>query len=193
MKQKQTLHGKDGVYKRGGIWLAVIEYPRDKDGKRVRMWTEGFKTRREAEAERDRLRNEIRSGVDTVPEKLSVAALLDRWLAGKTTLSATTRERYAGLIARVKPRIGGTMVTKLRPAHVQELYTTFLTRCRICTLAGEGAAEASPRRWTLADLRSPRPRLAEGCVRMGRADADTGPQPDRGGPGRRASAGRPEG
>ena len=137
-RKKVTLRGKDGYYKRGGVWFAIVEYPRDaKTGERVRKRTEGFKTRREAEAERDRMRNEIRSGVDTAPEKLTVAALLDRWLASKTSLSATTRERYAGLIARVKPRIGGMMVTKLRPAHIQELYTTLLTQCRICTLAGD--------------------------------------------------------
>jgi integrase len=137
-RKKVPLRGKDGVYKRGGVWFAIVEYPKDaKTGARVRKQTEGFKTRREAEAERDRLRNEIRSGVDTAPEKLTVAALLDRWLAGKTALSPTTRERYAGLIARVKPRVGATLVTKLRPAHVQELYTMLLSRCRICTLAGD--------------------------------------------------------
>jgi integrase len=137
-RKRVPLRGKDGVYKRGGVWFAIVEYPRDaKTGARVRKRTEGFKTRREAEAERDRMRNEIRSGVDTVPEKITVAALLDRWLAGKTSLSPTTRERYAGLIARVKPRIGGIMVTKLRPAHVQDLYTTLLTQCRICSLAGD--------------------------------------------------------
>src|ERR1700686_275306 len=136
--KKVPLRGKAGVYKRGGVWFAIVEYPRDKDGNRVRKRTEGFATRKEAEAERDRLRNEIRSGVDTPPEKLTVTALLDRFLAGKTMLSPTTHERYAGLNARVKPYIGSTFVTKLRPAHVQELYTTLLTRCRLCTLATEG-------------------------------------------------------
>jgi integrase len=133
------MRGKDGVYKRGGVWFAIVEYPRDsKTGTRTRKQTEGVRTRREAEVERDRLRNEIRSGIDTAPEKLTVAALLDRWIAGKTTLADTTRERYRGLIARVKPHIGSTPVPKLRPAHVQELYTTLLTRCRLCTI---GAAK----------------------------------------------------
>jgi integrase len=84
------------------------------------------------------MRNEIRSGVDTAPEKLTVAALLDRWVAKKTDLSATTRERYAGLIARVKPHVGAIMVPKLRPAHVQEMYTKLLSECRVCTFAADG-------------------------------------------------------
>lgn len=107
-------------------------------GRRVRKRTEGFKTRREAESERDRLRNEVRSGVDAVPQRLTVGALLDRWLAGKPPLSATTRERYAGLIARVKPHLGTTLVAKIRPMHVADLYALLLSRCRVCTLATSG-------------------------------------------------------
>ena len=107
IRKRVPLRGKSGVYKRGGVWFAIVEYPRDsKSGQRVRKRTESFKTRREAESERDRLRNEVRSGIDTVPQRITVGALLDRWLAGKSTLSATTRERYAGLIARVKPHLG---------------------------------------------------------------------------------------
>ena len=53
--------GKDGVDKRGGVWFAVVEYPRD--ARTVRKRTEGFRTRRDAEAERDRVRNEVRAHV----------------------------------------------------------------------------------------------------------------------------------
>jgi integrase len=133
-QRKRALRGSRGVYKRGGVWVAVVEYPRDpKTGKRVCAGTEGFPTRREAEAERDRIRNEVRSGVDTAPQKLTVAVLLDRWLASKSGLSPTTRQRYGGLIERVKPHLGSMLAAKLRPAHVAELYTTLLSRCRLCT------------------------------------------------------------
>ena len=56
--------GKDGVDKRGGVWFAIVEYPRDaRTGQRIRKRTEGFRTRRDAEAERDRVRNEVRAHV----------------------------------------------------------------------------------------------------------------------------------
>jgi len=139
-RKKVPQRGKFGVYKRGGVWFAIVEYPRDsKTGHRTRKRTEGFRTQDEAEAERDRLRHEIRSGVDTAPQKLTFGALLDRWLAGKSTLSATTRQRYAGLIARVKPHLGTKLVGKIRPAHVAEVYATLLSRCRVCTLATGGS------------------------------------------------------
>lgn len=135
LRKRVPLRGKDGVYKRGGVWKAVVEYPRDKDGNRIRKWTEGFATRREAEAERDRLRNEIRSGIDTPAEKLTLGDLLDRFVAGKAELSPTTAERYGDLIARAKPHLGSMLVAKIRPAHVQALYADLLSRCRICSRA----------------------------------------------------------
>lgn len=134
-RRKAPLRGKDGVYKRGNVWKAVVEFPRDKDGDRVRKWTEGFRTRKDAEAERDRLRNEIRSGVDTPPEKLTIDALLDRFVAGKPDLSATSKERYLDHAARVKPHLGSMIVAKVRPAHVLALYTDLVSRCRICSRA----------------------------------------------------------
>jgi hypothetical protein len=41
-----------------------VEYPRDaRTGQRIRKRTEGFRTRRDAEAERDRVRNEVHAHV----------------------------------------------------------------------------------------------------------------------------------
>jgi integrase len=134
VRKKVALRGKDGVYKRGGVWFAIVEYPRDaKTGERIRKRTEGFKTRREAEAERDRIRSEVRSGIDTPPEKITVDALLRRFVAGKSGLSPTTSERYGDYIARVKPHLGSMLVARIRPAHVQALYAELLDRCRICS------------------------------------------------------------
>jgi hypothetical protein len=63
-RKRVPLRGKDGVYKRGGVWFAIVEYPRDaRTGQRIRKRTEGFRTRRDAEAERDRVRNEVRAHV----------------------------------------------------------------------------------------------------------------------------------
>ncbi|MGH7716732.1 MAG: Arm DNA-binding domain-containing protein, partial [Vulcanimicrobiaceae bacterium] len=119
----------------------MIEYPRDpKTGKRVRKWTEGFATRKEAEAERDRLRSTIANGIDITPRKLTVSALIDQWLASKVKLSPLTREMYELLGNRTKTQIGSILVAKLRPAHIQQLYAKLCNECRVCTLHGDGLA-----------------------------------------------------
>jgi integrase len=127
--QQEKLRGARGVYKRGSVWVAVVEYPRDpKTGQRKRVWLPGFRTRKEAEEARDRARADVRNGIDIAPEKLTVKGLLERWLAdAKTRIATKTHQEYVGISERyLVPDLGGIALAKLRPLHVQEVYGTLL-------------------------------------------------------------------
>lgn len=129
----QPLRGKDGVYKRGKTWKAVVEYPPDPVTKmRKRVWLSGFKTREEAIEARDKARYNVRSGIDVAPQKLSVCDLLTRWLENsRTRIGAKTYQEYESLVSRyIYPRIGSVQITKLRPLHIEAMYCDLMTKGR---------------------------------------------------------------
>jgi len=123
------MKGTRGVYKRGGKWLAIVEYPVDADGVRRRKWSSGFATRKEAEAERDRLRNELRQGIDIDPKRLTLGDLLQRWLTTtKTRVGTRTWERYRSIVdLHLTPDLGGIRLAKLRPLHIEEAVARWST------------------------------------------------------------------
>jgi hypothetical protein len=92
-----------------------------------------FDTKKEAErAERDAKQNKDR-GIDLNPERIDVATLLDRYLANRANLGrgAKTLERYTDIVRLyLKPHIGSTPLSKLKPAQVNQLITIILTRAR---------------------------------------------------------------
>jgi integrase len=119
----EKLRGKNGVYKRGGIWVAVVEQPKNaKTGARRRRWSTGFATRKEAEAERDRMRSEIRNGVDVIPKKITVAGYLSRWLAHITPrVAPRTAQSYRGVVeGRLIPTFGATELSRLTALQISE-------------------------------------------------------------------------
>jgi integrase len=139
----KAVRGRPGVYRYGPTWdgskwvggrfFAAVEFPRTADGARVKRWTEKFGTIAQAEAERDRLRNEIRNGIDVPVEKITAGALLDKFLKSRTAVSPTTAARYSGLVDRVRPYIGGKPAGKMRAADFVGLYSELQTKCRICS------------------------------------------------------------
>jgi integrase len=132
-EKNPALRGARGVYKRGGVWYAVIELPRNQStGERRRRWSEGFSTRREAEAERDRMRSEIRNGVDVVPKKITVAGFLTRWLAYiEPRVAPRTAASYRGIVqGRLIPTLGATELSRLSALQISEAVTLWTTGAR---------------------------------------------------------------
>lgn len=70
-------------------------------------------------------------------EKITVDALLDKFLATRTALSPTTAARYRGLAKRIHPHLGSKLVAKVRPTDFAALYTALQTTCRICSATTE--------------------------------------------------------
>jgi len=65
------------------------------------------------------------TGLDLSAARLTVSAFLDRWLeVSKERVKPRTHFRYAELVRlHMKPAIGATQLTRLRPLHIEELYS----------------------------------------------------------------------
>ena len=96
----------------------------DPAGKRRRVWSSSFRTRREAH---DALVAELsrrRQGIVLEPERLTLAEYVDRWLAHmRATREASTCQRYEELLRfHVLPTLGNRQLKALQPLEVQGLY-----------------------------------------------------------------------
>jgi integrase len=120
---------RGSIIKRGTTYSVVLDLGRGPDGKRVRRWHSGFRTKRDAERARVELLARLDQGTYVEPSRLTVAVFLrDQWLPGlagqvrPTTLHAyrTNLERY------VLPAIGATLLQRLTPAHLNQLYAALL-------------------------------------------------------------------
>ena len=113
-----------------GRWGYVIDAGRRPDGGRRQFTRSGFATKRVAE---DALRQELArqaAGLADLQGQ-TVSEFLDRWLAGKRRLRATTRRGYAGHIRRyLRPGLGHYRLTDLRPHHLDTFYDEMLRNGR---------------------------------------------------------------
>jgi integrase len=110
---------------RGITWRVRIELPRDEQGRR-RSKSYSCPTRKEAERELPRLLRELDTGQWADPASLTVGEYLKRWLsdAAKPAVGRRTFERYGAIVRlHVVPTLGDVPLAKLRPLHLQRLYT----------------------------------------------------------------------
>lgn len=109
----------------GVSYRVRIELPRDEQGRRrSRSYT--FATRKQAEREMNRLLRELDTGQWADPASLTVSEYLNRWLydAAKPRVGRRTYERYEAIVRlHITPTLGGLALAKLRPLHLQRLYT----------------------------------------------------------------------
>jgi integrase len=93
-------------------------------GQRRQIARGPFPTKREAEAW---LKDELRrkdEGRAIAPTRMTVAELLDEWLAslGEDDLSPNTRSEYARIADnRIRPHVGHIQLRELRPTHVRHM------------------------------------------------------------------------
>jgi hypothetical protein len=110
------------IYKRkSGKWAAVVCLDPTANGLMRRRSLGTFATRKDAErAERDALAAKDR-GIDLSPGKVTVANLLERYIADRRAKERAIRtvERYEGLSRlSIVPHLGTMTLAKLTPAHV---------------------------------------------------------------------------
>jgi integrase len=117
------------VIKRGTTYSVVLDLGRGPDGRRIRRWHSGFRTKRDAERARVELLARLEEGRYVEPSRLTLAVFVQQqWLPGlagqvrPTTLHAysTNLERYA------LPRVGAVLLQRLTPAHLNQLYSALL-------------------------------------------------------------------
>jgi integrase len=120
---------RGSIIKRGTTYSVVLDLGRGPDGRRVRRWHSGYRTKKDAERARTELLARVDQGSYVEPSRLTVAAFVQQqWLPGlagqvrPTTLHAyrTNLERY------LLPRIGATLLQRLTPAHLNGLYAALL-------------------------------------------------------------------
>jgi integrase len=118
---------KGHIRKRGkNSWAVVIFLGRDPSGKQHRKWHAVRGTRRDAQRELARLMNEINTGAYVEPARMTLSEFLDRWLAdyAKPKVSPKTYERYQEMIdGHIRPALGGRLLPKLAPLHIQSFYS----------------------------------------------------------------------
>ncbi len=122
-----------------GNWYAVVDIREPVTGKRRRKWHSlKAKGKREALAECARIITELNSGTYVEPNKVALAAFLDRWLEHcKSQVSPKTHERYSGLVNQnIKPALGAVALSKLKPVQIAAAYSQALVDGRRDDKAG---------------------------------------------------------
>lgn len=120
---------RGSIIKRGATYSVVLDLGRGPDGRRVRRWHSGFRTKRDAERARVELLARVDQGSYVEPSKLTMAVFLrDQWLPGLAgQVRPTTLHGYSTNLERyVVPRIGATLLQRLTPAHLNQLYAELL-------------------------------------------------------------------
>jgi integrase len=131
------------VRERGkGNWYAVVS-SQDQTGKRKVKFISlpDAKGKREAQQALARIVTELNAGTFVEPDKVTVAAFLQRWLAHiKTQISPASFERYRQYANIIIPALGGVQLTKLKPEHISGMYSKALENGR-----RDGKGGLSPR------------------------------------------------
>lgn len=74
---------RGSIIKRGTTYSVVLDLGRGPDGKRVRRWHSGYRTKRDAERARTELLARVDQGSYVEPSRLTVAVFLrQQWLPG---------------------------------------------------------------------------------------------------------------
>lgn len=74
---------RGSIIKRGTTYSVVLDLGRGPDGKRVRRWHSGYRTKKDAERARTELLARVDHGSYVEPSRLTVAVFLrEQWLAG---------------------------------------------------------------------------------------------------------------
>jgi hypothetical protein len=68
------------IIRRGSTYSVVLDLGRDPDGKRIRRWHSGYRTKKDAERAQVELLARLDRGGYVDPTKVTLAARLDRWL-----------------------------------------------------------------------------------------------------------------
>lgn len=118
------------IRKRGSTYSIVVDIGRDENGKRKQKWYSGYKTKKEAEKALADIIAKIEKGEYFEPANMTVAEYLNYWLDTypKNNVAPSTYRRYTEFAAHIKTHIGGIMMPKLKPAHIQSFYSSLLEK-----------------------------------------------------------------
>ena len=123
------------VYKRSGArsWSVLVELRRDAQGRRRRGGPGGFRTKREAQARELAIKSDLANGTWVDHSSMTVGAYMLRWLdQHRHDIKPTTYQSYRANVGNhVIPHLGQIKLQELTAAHLNDFYTTLLTRGRV--------------------------------------------------------------
>ena len=96
----------------------MLDLGRGPDGRRIRKWHSGYKTKKEAERARVELLARLDQGAYVEPSKLTVGAFLrDHWLPSlrAQVRPGTWAEHHSKVEVHLAPAIGGMLLQRLTP------------------------------------------------------------------------------
>ena len=114
-----------------GTWSFVVDGGVGPDGERRQVRRKGFPTKKEAQAELDKLRGHARNHTYVPRTTLTVKAYLDGWLqALPTRLRPSTVDGYRRCMLPVIEELGGRKLVSLTPDDLDKLYAKLLVSGR---------------------------------------------------------------
>src|SRR5579863_7648546 len=120
------------IYKRrSGRYAVLIDLESSATGLRRRKSVGTFRTRKEAEAAERKALEARDRGIDLSPKTVTVAQLLDRFIADRRAKGRALRTimRYEELARlTIAPHIGSIPISKLAPAHLSAWLATIRER-----------------------------------------------------------------
>jgi integrase len=131
------------VIKRGRTYSVVIDIGRGPDGRRIRKWHSGYKTRKAAEHARTTLLHSLDQGTYVEPTKTTLGEFLnEKWLPGVAmTLRPSTLAMYRTNIEKhIIPGLGHAALRTLTPDALNMFYAQLLVTGR-----RDGRGGLSPR------------------------------------------------
>lgn len=112
-------------------WYVVVDVGVSEDGRRKQKWHGGFGTRREAEAERARIVNDVNTGGYVAPDRLTLTGWVrESWLpVTRTRVKASTFDSYrSNMEVHVLPALGNRHVQQITAPMLNALYAGLLAR-----------------------------------------------------------------
>jgi integrase len=105
-------------------YYVVVEGPRTADGRRRRLWSCSFTTKRAAEEALTAELSRRHRGVLLNTQQLTVAEYVEQWLTHMATIrEPSTVHRYGELLrGHVSPMLGHVQLKAITPLHVQQCY-----------------------------------------------------------------------
>jgi integrase len=135
------------VIKRGKSWSVVLDIGKSAEGKRIRKWHSGYRTKALAEEARTEHLRALDKGEYVAPSKLTLRAFAtDRWLPNLEPLVAggnlkvnTAASYRRQTEVHILPALGSVLLKDLSPSMLAKLYGDLLASGRRTVREGQSA------------------------------------------------------
>lgn len=118
------------VRKRGETWQYTVELDNDPStGKRRQKSKGGFKTKKECEKVMNELIVELEKGNYFEATEMTMKEYLSYWISNYAVhnVASSTLKRYESSISDINSYLGNMILSKLKPAQIQNLYSLLMS------------------------------------------------------------------